>query len=357
MNQRVTRDRFTNTMLFVLLAILGVSGVVMLYGAWLPWLFDLHRIAGFSLIAILPWKAGIVVRSLSRGLGRTFDRGIAVLLSLLLALFVLLVLFLGAIWMARAGPYSSLGQTMIAWHWIIGLLVLPLLAFHLWRRWPRPRSRDILSRRSFLKLFGAAGAGILLGELAARAADARASAGQPRRFTGSRGFGLFAGNRFPITGEATVEVDPRQWRLALSGAGRMPSEFTYGELLTFPPRTATEVLDCTSGWYSIQDWQGIPLFELLEMAGIGEPDAGVRLVSVTGYHHAYPLAEARTILLATHVTGEVLEPRHGFPLRAVVPGRRGWFWVKWLAKIELLDDPLQVAAGMLASPGQTLRQW
>ncbi|HYH05137.1 MAG TPA: molybdopterin-dependent oxidoreductase [Bacillota bacterium] len=28
---------------------------------------------------------------------------------------------------------------------------------------------------------------------------------------------------------------------------------------------------------------------------------------------------------------------HGFPLRAVVPSRRGWFWVKWLAKIEAVD--------------------
>ncbi len=27
---------------------------------------------------------------------------------------------------------------------------------------------------------------------------------------------------------------------------------------------------------------------------------------------------------------------HGYPLRAVVPSRRGWSWVKWLASVEAL---------------------
>jgi DMSO/TMAO reductase YedYZ molybdopterin-dependent catalytic subunit len=36
------------------------------------------------------------------------------------------------------------------------------------------------------------------------------------------------------------------------------------------------------------------------------------------------------------VGGEALDHVHGFPLRAVVPARRGWFWVKWVGEVEVL---------------------
>jgi len=65
----------------------------------------------------------------------------------------------------------------------------------------------------------------------------------------------------------------------------------------------------------------------------------VRLRAASGYAMDFTLAEAGEILLATHVGGEVLDHWHGFPLRAVVPSRRGWFWVKWLTEIEALTRP------------------
>jgi DMSO/TMAO reductase YedYZ molybdopterin-dependent catalytic subunit len=118
----------------------------------------------------------------------------------------------------------------------------------------------------------------------------------------------------------------------------------------------TETIDCTSGWYSVQEWSGVPLARLLEEAG-GLDAAGVRLVSATEYNHTYPMAEARTILLATHVGGEVLAPAHGYPLRAVVPDRRGWFWVKWLTRIDVLGSHAEVLGGILSAARQVLRQF
>ena len=48
------------------------------------------------------------------------------------------------------------------------------------------------------------------------------------------------------------------------------------------------------------------------------------------------LEQAEEILLATYVGDQVLNHSHGFPLRAVVPSRRGWHWVKWLTEIEVV---------------------
>ncbi len=351
-------NRFVNTALLGLMIILGISGIVMLYGTWGLWIFDLHRMAGFAVIFLAPWKGIIIYRSLLRGMEKSIDRSVVILISLIFAHLVVLVIALGLMWMWRIGPYQSLFlQTLVAWHWILGLLLMPFMVIHVWRRWPNPQKGDFTTRRDFLKLAGIATAGVVGGNLTNLLASAQATEERPRRFTGSRGFGSFSGNAFPITGEPTVILDPEQWRLVVTGAVENPLTLTYAEVLARIPETTSEVIDCTSGWYSIQDWKGIPLIDLLEEARMSERTAGVRLTSTTSYNHSYPLAEARKILLATHVSGEVLAQRHGFPLRAVVPDRRGWFWVKWLTQIEVLDNYWEVVGGIIWSPRQVLRQF
>lgn len=348
--------RFVNTLLLVLLVFLGLTGVWMLYGAWQSWIFDLHRWLGFSLVVILPWKSIIIYRSLRRGFKKTFDRSFVILASLALAGLVGLVIVFGLLWLAQVGPYSLLYQTLIAWHWIVGLLLIPLFLFHLWRRWPAPKTADVLSRRSFLKLLAVAGSGFLIEKASSQWAYGQAVIEAPRRFTGSRAAGIFSGNAFPLTGEAAPNFDLNHYHLGVIGAVQSPLSLSYDDLIQYRTQSTTETLDCTSGWYTTQHWQGIPLIDLVVRAGANEV-AGVRLVSISGYQHSYPIQEARRILLATHVGGDVLSIDHGYPLRAVVPGRRGWFWVKWLEQIHVLDDPLEVIRGILASPAEVLRQW
>jgi DMSO/TMAO reductase YedYZ molybdopterin-dependent catalytic subunit len=328
----------------------------MLYGTWLAWVFDVHRIGGFAVVALLPWKVSIVYRSLRRRV-RGHGPWVSTLPSLPMAVLLIAVLALGLMWMWRIGPYQTvMAQTVIAWHWILGLAIIPLFVAHVMLRWPQPRAADFASRRAALRLFALGAAGVggwLLGVALART---RATEQRPRRSTtGSRGFGQFTGNAFPVTGEPVIDVDVSQWRLSVEGAVEAPLSLTYDDVLSLSAETRTEAVDCTSGWYSVQEWSGVPLAQLLEAAG-GLDAAGVRLVSATQYNHAYPMAEARTILLATHVGGEVLDPRHGYPLRAVVPDRRGWFWVKWLTRIDVLSSPAEVLGGILYAARQVLRQ-
>jgi DMSO/TMAO reductase YedYZ molybdopterin-dependent catalytic subunit len=44
-------------------------------------------------------------------------------------------------------------------------------------------------------------------------------------------------------------------------------------------------------------------------------------------------------LLATHAGDEALSYEHGAPARLVAPGRRGFEWVKWLVRVEVLTAP------------------
>lgn len=332
--------RFINLVLLISIIILTLTGMYGLYWTLNGWMFDVHRAVGWVFIAAIPWKTVVSLRSLRRGLQPNFDRGVMVMVSLVLAGVSLLVLFLGLAWAFRLAPAQLwLRQTAVSWHWMLGLCLLAPLALHAWRRWPRPRKTDFTSRRGALKLLGLGVAGLASWWAAESLAISTSLASAPRRFTGSRRDGLFSGNRFPVTHSTPVqegEIDLSTWRLDLSGAVEAPQLLSYADLLALPASSKVATLDCTLGWYTTQTWSGISLTDLLVRVGASPRAFGVRLESVTGYAQILPMAEVGEVLLATHVGGEALDHWHGFPLRAVVPSRRGWHWVKWLARVEVV---------------------
>jgi len=160
-----------------------------------------------------------------------------------------------------------------------------------------------------------------------------------RRFTGSREAGSFTGNDHPVTSgpdQGKIKLDPSTWKLKLTGAVKTPLTLTYAEMLTLSLSEVTATLDCTGGWYTTQIWRWIPLKDLLARAQIHGSVIGIVLKGVSEYTAYYTLTQAQEILLATHVSEQALDHVHGYPLRAVVPSRRGWHWVKWLTEIEVL---------------------
>ena len=139
-----------------------------------------------------------------------------------------------------------------------------------------------------------------------------------------------------MIGEGKLVLDPATWKLNINGAADNPLALTYDEVLALPAIEKTSTLDCTDGWYTTQVWRGVPLTDLLSQAGMRSGALGISLKAASGYIAILTLAEAQEVLLATHVGGEVFDHWHGAPLRAVVPSRRGWQWVKWLVEIKVL---------------------
>ena len=335
--------RFINALILILFCILGLTG---LYGLVWPFpssLFEIHRIAGWGLVVLIPWKSAIALRSLSRGLDRRWSRRIMLFVSILLTLATITILLLVILWTWQIGPYyvwiGSYAYSGIGWHWGIALGLAPLFILHVWQRWPRPKKTDFTGRRQALKLMGFGTAALATWGIAETLARYAAGNGAQRRFTGSREDGSFAGNAHPVTtapGEGRLKLDPETWALGVTGVVETPLTLTYTEILARSIEEVTATLDCTGGWYTIQTWRGIPLTELLTQAQVRPEAVGVILRGVMDYTAPFTLAQAEEILVATHVSGEVLNHSHGFPLRAVVPSRRGWHWVKWLTEIEVI---------------------
>lgn len=335
--------RLTSVSLLIVVAALGISGTAVLIAPLPRVVMDVHRFLGWVLLAILPFKAVVVARSIQRGIRRSLSANAVVTLSIILAGLVLVAVALPLLWLLGVEFLEGLpGWRTVHLHWLVGLgLVIPL-AIHVWQRWLTPRPWDFTSRRSVLSGLGVLTAGAAFYALFNRAGGRLFSLPSTRPSTGSREENSFQGNALPVTtnpGSGLIRIDPGDWRLAMRGLVRQPFELSLADLNALPPHKASPILDCTVGWYSQQIWSGIPLIDLLRVAEPDDKARYVSLVDVSGYRKDIPLGEARQILLATHVGGEPISHPHGAPLRAVVPSRRGWFWVKWLVEIQLRRDP------------------
>jgi DMSO/TMAO reductase YedYZ molybdopterin-dependent catalytic subunit len=226
------------------------------------------------------------------------------------------------------------GQTALWVHIALALLMVLPLAWHVDSRPVRPRRAD-LTRRTFLRagVLAAVGGGLYAGvEGVGRLVGA---AGAGRRFTGSYALDPAL---TPVTSwidDAVPAVDAVAWRLGVADAGGR-RVLSGAELAALGTATVRATLDCTSGWCVTADWTGVPLARLLRA---GPEDRSIRVRSLTGYDRWFPLSDLDHLLLATSVDGRVLGPGHGFPARLVAPGRRGFWWVKWVDAVELSRRP------------------
>ena len=322
--------RLTNLTLFVaLLVVFGTgAGAVASGTAAGRWVVLGHGAAGLLVVVLIPWKARVVRAGLRRARASRW-------LSLLMAACVVAALLLG-IGYSTGVVRSVAGLDGLWLHVAIALGVVPVLLWHLAARWIRPRRTD-LSRRTALRVGALAVAAAGLYAASAAAVEATGLPGARRRFTGSYERGSFDPPAMPSTiwlNDTAPDLDPGTWRLTVADSAGT-RQLALADLAD---RTVTRrvLLDCTSGWYAEQDWTGVPVRDL-----IGGPGAARSLLvrSRTGYWVRLPADDLDQLLLATGVGGRPLSRGHGYPLRLVAPGRRGFWWVKWVDRVEWSAAP------------------
>ncbi len=299
-------------------------------------IFALHGIAGLWLLLLLWGKVKRVWPRLVHP--RRWDK--RTIFGVLALLIVALALGSG-IWWVVGGELDVADFNLLNWHILLGFVITVAILVHMFARAKRLRKRDIVGRRRILHFSTLLVGGIGLWPLQQLAERSQQFPGASRRFTGSRESGSFMGNSFPTSSWVADQprpLDIETWRLSVSGAVTTSHDFSYDEL-TSVGDVLEATLDCTGGFYSTQRWHGINIGRLLDIIGVHPEAKYVSFVSVTSYRWSLPIDEARKALLATHVGDEPLSYEHGFPLRLVAPGRRGFEWVKWIVGIEVLTAP------------------
>jgi DMSO/TMAO reductase YedYZ molybdopterin-dependent catalytic subunit len=167
------------------------------------------------------------------------------------------------------------------------------------------------------------------------------------------------------------EIDLAGWRLRIEGEVEHPCELSYGDLQEMESRTIIATMECAgngrvflkpqregaqweTGAVGTAEWTGVPLAAVLARAGLregvvevilvgadkGKPGDAPRPAGAIHYSRSLPVAKANLdVLLALKMNGGDLSPKHGYPLRAVVPGWYGMAAVKWLSRIVASREP------------------
>jgi DMSO/TMAO reductase YedYZ molybdopterin-dependent catalytic subunit len=323
--------RRTNLALLLLLLVAFLSGWLAFAYATAParWSLIAHATAGFAIVLLLPWKSAISRRGVER-------RRPGWWASVLFGILVLASLLAGLAHSTGALLYAA-DLTAMEVHVGAAIAAVPFGIWHVLARPVRVRPTD-LQRRRLLQasvVVGIAGAGYAMSEGLVRLARLPGAA---RRFTGSYEMASFQPELMPVTQwmfDGVPAIQAAGWTLRVATGGRVES-WTYDRLVGFDDRVRA-TLDCTGGFFSVQDWQGVWLSRLLPPGTRGQ---SIHVRSLTGYDRRFGLDEASRLLVATGMGGRPLDSGHGFPVRLVAPDRRGFSWIKWVSSIEVDEAPV-----------------
>jgi hypothetical protein len=291
---------------------------------WNRWWTLSHALCGLTLLVLAPAK---MRRSVRAGMRRgRWTKWLSVT-------FGVMVFTAAALGLAHStGLWFGHGYWSPLWtHFLVALALLPLFVWHV-------RSRPVRARRVDLDRRLLLGAGTAVGVAAAVYGATEVAVrltGRPggrRRFTGSHEVSSFEPASMPTVSwiDDRSPATPREeWRLLID---RRP--MSLDELAALAQPTVAR-LDCTGGWWSAQRWDAVPVAELLE----DRSTRSFEVRSATGYARLLPMSDAEHVYLAVGYGGQPLRRGHGAPVRLVVPGRRGPWWVKWVTSIEPDDRP------------------
>jgi len=319
------KRRRTNQALLVLVPLAVVSGLVSntIGVEWAIQPATIHGGIALAIAVLTPWKAPIVQRGLGRN--RT-SRWTSLLLLAVIGITLLSGLLHSTALVTRIGPL-----TLMQVHIGGAIIALALIVAH-YRAHPVPMRKTDLDRRALLSAAGIGIAGAVMWVGWERVLGFTGSLGAERRFTGSHERGSFDPAAMPVTSwwdDDVQHIASDEWSVRIDGRS-----LSLSDLELLPSDDVTAILDCTSAWYSEQVWTGVRLDRLIDTH-----KQSIDVTSATGYGRRFSTRDLDKLWLVTAAGGRPLSAGHGFPARIVAPGKRGFWWVKWVVAVEPTDIP------------------
>lgn len=154
---------------------------------------------------------------------------------------------------------------------------------------------------------------------------------------------LVAPGKWPIIGEREPAESEQPWSLEIVGELEQPLRFSVDELRKMPQTRQVIDIHCVTRWSMLQvPVSGVLLATLLDEAKLNSNANFVSFVARSSRLHSSSLSVSdaceQQTLVALEMNGEEISREHGGPIRNIVPGRYFYKSVKWLTKIELLEQ-------------------
>jgi DMSO/TMAO reductase YedYZ molybdopterin-dependent catalytic subunit len=164
--------------------------------------------------------------------------------------------------------------------------------------------------------------------------------------------------------DVPLDIDPEKFSVEIKGKVEKPMKLSLADIRKMPAIELIAVNQCSGnsrGFFSPRvaggqlgngamgnaRWKGVPLKAVLDKVGV---QAGAKQVVFGGldgpvsdktpdFAKALDIEHARDgeVMLAYAMNGEDLPVLNGYPLRLVVPGYYGTYWVKHLNEINVID--------------------
>lgn len=179
---------------------------------------------------------------------------------------------------------------------------------------------------------------------------------------------------FVRTGVPDGPRSASNWKIEVTGLVSSPVDIDLEkELLPAAESMGTHLIECAGndrsghfGLMSAAEWTGVPLTAVLERLDILPHATGVLISGVdehrTGHPGSTPGASwiftfeqlrAAHAFLAMSMNAQPLAPENGHPVRLVVPGWYGCCCIKWVNRIELVDESAKATEHMKEFAGRT----
>src|SRR5215475_2310711 len=163
------------------------------------------------------------------------------------------------------------------------------------------------------------------------------------------------------------EIDAKTWRLSVGGDGvNAQAQLTLEDLQAMPAAEVVAVNQCSGnrrglfkphvpgvewgyGAMGCARWKGVRLKDVLDKVGLKKEAIEIVVDGADGpiadktpdFVKSIPVWKAleETTLIAYQMNGEALPHFNGFPVRLVVPGWTGTYWMKHLISIKAVTKP------------------
>src|SRR5580704_16095788 len=171
-----------------------------------------------------------------------------------------------------------------------------------------------------------------------------------------------AGLHFERHHNGVPDIDPARHELFIHGMVKRPLAFSLEALLRYPMETRIHFVECAgnsgafgaaqpqqitagelNGLLSCSEWTGVRLSTLLAEAGVTKEAKWVVAegADAAAMSRSIPLEKCMDdAMIALYQNGEAIRPEQGFPMRLLLPGFEGNMNVKWLRRLNVLDQPV-----------------
>lgn len=136
--------------------------------------------------------------------------------------------------------------------------------------------------------------------------------------------------------------DNSNWSFTIDGLVDKTFTWNWEEFVQLQREVQVSDFHCVTGWSVYKNtWEGLSLYKLLDMAGVQNKASTVKFYSGDGvYTDSLTLAQARMedVMVAVMHDGQAIPNQLGGPVRLITPQMYAYKSVKWLNRIELIEQ-------------------